>query len=661
MKKLKLGFLSLVVFSSILSSCGDNPSSLVSSSGSDASSSLISSSDSSDKGSDGLSSSSSISSGLKLSLTSKTIEKGDDFTLVASFEDQALTDVSWQSSDSAVATVLNGKVTGVESGNATITASYNDKKATCEVQVLSSSSIAKITAIGTNIEASGIIEAITEKGFILSDGVASIYVFTNGPVTYDEGSYVSVKGEVSLYNSALQFTGKQTALEITLLEGEGPAVQEPVELSSAISDSFSKKTSFTTKDIIKYSYRSSKAEQITSSGNTFYKLNVPGSSTVIEPNYPSSSLTIKPGTAYDVVGYIGGYNTKYKYCPLNIVSLVEVEEVIEPSADPESVKITSSKATLPANGSLRLTSKVLPDNASQKVEWSSSNTEAATISTGGVVQGVNIGTTTITCKAKGTEITDTLLVTVTEKVDTPMSDEAKDYYGSSVDFTATGETLKTQLYKKISPHTNVGYDGLYKVYLDSDLDENGKIWDMYSNQHYKPSDNNGNYNKEGDMYNREHTIPQSVFSKKAPMKTDAFHVVPTDGYVNSKRSNYPHAEVKTSRFTSSNNTLVGSSDTLGISGNVCEPAEEYKGDFARMYFYFVTCYQDKIPNYSFGSFAKNTYPSLSTWAKNLYLKWAEDDPVSTKEVNRNSAVFKYQKNRNPYIDYPGLERLVWNS
>ncbi len=234
------------------------------------------------------------------------------------------------------------------------------------------------------------------------------------------------------------------------------------------------------------------------------------------------------------------------------------------------------------------------------------------------------------------------------------------YYKSSLNLTLRNADLKTNLFQIIKSHTAIGYGNLYTAYLKTDLREDGTIWDMYSNVKYSPSQNSGNYKKEGDMYNREHSIPQSIFNSQSPMVCDIFHVYPTDGYVNNRRSNYPHAEVADAVFTSSNNTKVGKSATSGVSGSVCEPADEYKGDFARTYFYFVTCYQDKMSNFgNYASFSKNTYPSLSKWAIDLYKKWSKEDPVSEKEIKRNEAAYGIQGNRNPFIDFPGIENLVW--
>ena len=57
--------------------------------------------------------------------------------------------------------------------------------------------------------------------------------------------------------------------------------------------------------------------------------------------------------------------------------------------------------------------------------------------------------------------------------------------------------------------------------------------------------------------------------------------------------------------------------------------------------------------------AGNAYPAFTGWALDMLMRWAEEDPVSDKEINRNEAVYGIQGNRNPYVDYPGLEQYVW--
>lgn len=234
----------------------------------------------------------------------------------------------------------------------------------------------------------------------------------------------------------------------------------------------------------------------------------------------------------------------------------------------------------------------------------------------------------------------------------------------------SGSALKTALYNIISKNAtnssqsaiNVGYDGLFDVYLDSDLRPDGKIWDMYSNTtNYDPSDHSS-YKAEGDCYNREHTVPQSWFSKGSPMKSDAFHVVPTDGYVNNRRGNYPYGETNSPTYKSNNGfSKLGPCSVSGYSGTVFEPNDEYKGDFARIYFYMATRYENVISNWSGGIFGQDKYPGIVKWQLDMLLKWSRQDPVSEKEINRNNAVYKHQKNRNPYVDFPGLEEYVWGN
>ncbi len=245
----------------------------------------------------------------------------------------------------------------------------------------------------------------------------------------------------------------------------------------------------------------------------------------------------------------------------------------------------------------------------------------------------------------------------------PDIDESGYYKG--VDWNATGATLKTSLFNVISKGTtSIGYDGLWTAYEKTDLTSEGYIWDMYSNEKFNPkNDRAGSYKAEGDCYNREHSIPQSKFAgtDSSKMKSDIFHVYPTDGYVNNRRSSYPHGNVSNATYTSKNGSKLGTGSNNGYNGTVFEPIDEYKGDFARTYFYFVTRYQSSIPSMSYDAFSKNTYPSLSSWAIKTYLAWNDLDPVSEKETARNNAAYKLQKNRNPFIDHPEAVHKIWDN
>ena len=234
-----------------------------------------------------------------------------------------------------------------------------------------------------------------------------------------------------------------------------------------------------------------------------------------------------------------------------------------------------------------------------------------------------------------------------------------------------GAALKTAMCGIIYNRTEKSYDYLWTAYKTTDVRSDGKIWDMYSNiTNYTPVTSGSSYSKEGDTYNREHSWPQSWFGSNAPMYTDLHHIYPTDGFVNGKRANYPFGETNSPTYTSANDfSKLGPCSYSGYTGTVFEPADEYKGDFARTYFYMVTCYEEKLhdwyTNYSSTDVVHvidgSTYPGLQTWQLNMLMEWAKNDPVSEKETARNNAVYAIQNNRNPFIDYPGLEEYIWGT
>jgi len=243
------------------------------------------------------------------------------------------------------------------------------------------------------------------------------------------------------------------------------------------------------------------------------------------------------------------------------------------------------------------------------------------------------------------------------------------YYSTA---TGTGYTLKTQLYNIIKGHTDNGYAGLYTTYQTSDVDNfyenDGTILDMYSEN---PSGTDpytyttgttqrcGSYSVEGDCYNREHIIPQSVFNEQSPMVADAHFITPTDGKVNGIRSNYPHGNVSSATYTSQNGSKLGSSAVSGYSGTVFEPINDFKGDIARMYFYFATRYENTVAGYSYAMFNGTSNQVFTTAFLNLLLAWHAQDPVSTREIARNNAVYARQNNRNPFIDHPEYVNQIW--
>ncbi len=238
--------------------------------------------------------------------------------------------------------------------------------------------------------------------------------------------------------------------------------------------------------------------------------------------------------------------------------------------------------------------------------------------------------------------------------------EPTGYYNSA--YNKGSEQLRQALYNIIKDHTVVTYGYLYTVYQTSDV-LNGQIWDIYSTCSFDPgaSQRCGDYVSVCDCYNREHTVPQSWFNEASPMKSDAFHIYPTDGKVNGQRSNYPYGECANGTNLGGHALgRLGSSTFPGYSGTVFEPDDEYKGDLARTYFYMATRYADQCANWGHGVFS-SANSGLSDYAVALFMKWHREDPVSQKELMRNDAIYAHQDNRNPFIDHPELAEYIWGN
>ncbi len=222
----------------------------------------------------------------------------------------------------------------------------------------------------------------------------------------------------------------------------------------------------------------------------------------------------------------------------------------------------------------------------------------------------------------------------------------------------TTSELKTALCNIIYDHTPVSsYQALPNYFQKTDVRPNGtEWWEMYSNETFSYPSFSG--------MNREHSVPKSWWggTTSIPAYTDLNHLYPSEMSANTAKSNYPLGEVSGTPTFDNGVSKVGYAVTGqgGGASRVFEPADEYKGDFARTYFYMATCYQNLTWKYTY-MMQNGTYPTFSTWAIELLLRWHREDPVSQKETNRNDVVYSFQNNRNPFIDYPELAEYIWGN
>lgn len=185
----------------------------------------------------------------------------------------------------------------------------------------------------------------------------------------------------------------------------------------------------------------------------------------------------------------------------------------------------------------------------------------------------------------------------------------------------------------------------------------GGIWDMYSDcVRYFPN----KIGESGCSLNIEHCLPKSWWGGTVnEAYKDLFNLNPSDQRANSQKSNYAPGHVqKGDKFD--NGSFRMDSKSKSQYGYICwEPAEEYRGDFARTYFYMATAYE-YLDWTAYKEYISNdSYLMFSDKIIEVLLDWHRADPVSDKEICRADLISDIQGNRNPFIDYPELVEFIW--
>ncbi len=262
----------------------------------------------------------------------------------------------------------------------------------------------------------------------------------------------------------------------------------------------------------------------------------------------------------------------------------------------------------------------------------------------------------------------------------------------------TGYALKSKLHDIISEKmVNWHYNDLKVLYGQTDLDKyydhdasnTQYLLDIYSEiplgpdtYEYTVDQMVAGVGMEGQGYNREHMMPQSTFSTSSsisdyPMYSDLNFIIPVDGFINQRRSNYPYGiGNNTNHYIFSNTSRISNAaiPNYPYIGRVYEPINEFKGDIARSLLYFAVRYEGKLGSFNTAyttsvnlTPATDQCPLDGTEERAVDLayiamlkQWSTADPVSQREIDRNNAIYTIQKNRNPFIDHPEWIDMIWS-
>ena len=227
--------------------------------------------------------------------------------------------------------------------------------------------------------------------------------------------------------------------------------------------------------------------------------------------------------------------------------------------------------------------------------------------------------------------------------------------------------LKMALHDLIQPDLVLSYGGKGEGYTwagfyAADWLEGGYVRDRYSDEmrHF-----NEDKSAVANM-NIEHIWANSWWGHlKNNAYCDLFNLYPADASANGRKNNNPIGVVDGQVAFDNGVTKVGKSSSYRADSLITawEPADEWKGDFARTYFYMATCYSHMKDLWTttegWLTADMSDWPTMRPWVYELMLQWAKQDPVDEIEKDRNEVIFGIQGNRNPFVDYPQLADYVW--
>lgn len=142
---------------------------------------------------------------------------------------------------------------------------------------------------------------------------------------------------------------------------------------------------------------------------------------------------------------------------------------------------------------------------------------------------------------------------------------------------------------------------------------------------------------------------------------DLNNIVGANSEVAGIRGDLPPGEVS-DVFFENGYWRAGECEPSGLAAGVYEPADELKGDFARIYMFMALMYSENLwCGRAPMLYIDGGYPFLSGYGRELLMKWHRQDPVDEFELKRNSEISKRQGAGNPFVELPELAEYLWGA
>jgi hypothetical protein len=157
------------------------------------------------------------------------------------------------------------------------------------------------------------------------------------------------------------------------------------------------------------------------------------------------------------------------------------------------------------------------------------------------------------------------------------------------------------------------------------------------------------------MWNREHTFPRSrgdffsIEDDDIPTGINSWWETNTDSLRHANSDAHGLRAADASENSTRGNKHYG--EYNGPTAN----AGSFKGDVARSVLFLAIRYNDLD--------IVNGFPEITGQLGDLttLLTWHQQDPPDDFEMNRNNIIYDWQKNRNPFIDFPNLVDFIWGT
>ncbi|NUN10374.1 MAG: endonuclease [Ignavibacteriaceae bacterium] len=220
------------------------------------------------------------------------------------------------------------------------------------------------------------------------------------------------------------------------------------------------------------------------------------------------------------------------------------------------------------------------------------------------------------------------------------------YFGDSYDATTYDKydaSLKTALTALVNNHTSLGYNTARDRMFETIDDYGGDTIEcVYTGIKIYATTRTQAQNQ---GFDTEHTWPQGTFGQAEPMRSDLFHIYPTNSSANNTRGNYPFGYVLTGVTWTQGGSKLGKDK---YNQTVFEPRDIHKGNVARSMLYFILRYTNNYGSY------------LDTVQENVFREWNRFDVVESRETRRNNLIAQNQGKRNPLIDHPDFVDRIYS-